>query len=994
MSFISPTDNTDFEEHGISTASYTQSPGGVLLPPRPPFVMFRDDWYTSDGRPRAVPHLNTQNTTFKHLAVVFKRLGVQNNLFHLALHDPDLANYDPHNLKDPSRELRLRILREAQDNIWYYLREVVRIPAQGGDPIRFEANRGNIAMTWCYYNNIDYMSVMPRQTGKEQPIDSLIKAPTGWIRMGDIKTGDYVTAHDGTAVKVVGVYPQGIKDSYEISFSDGRSTRCGLEHLWAITSDLLRGTNVVTLKDVMTHMEFGDVYIPLMQPEIKDNISLPSNPYDAPHALTTTDVMSDVYLTASHAQRLELFRGIANRFGNTRSDGSIIFDIPNSAFREQIQHLTRSLGGVSKSYGTTALVSQLRAENRLKVESIKYAGREVMQCIEIDHPDHLYITDDFIVTHNTIGAIAITSHVIYFHGRNIKMSMLTKDTKLLQENVSRLKEIRETLPKYLIAMSKDDTDNKEGLSYTIGDARNEYKTYVGQKDKQAADNTGRGMSTPTAHLDETGFIPNIKITFPVMMAATTAAAKNAARNGQPHSNLYTTTAARTDTESGRFAFKLLNDAMVFTEKLYDCKDNAAAKQMVKMNSTNNIVNGTFSYLQLGKTHQWLADVIAKVQATDEEVARDFLNIWRAGSETGILSPEIIGRMKANQQEPLFVEVVNDYTVSWYVSENTIRSEAFRRKVFIAGMDSSEQIGRDFTTLVIIDPKELKVIATFRCNESSITKLGLFVGNLLVAWPKMLFIPERKSTGLAIIDTICLVLQQHGINPFTRIYNKLVQEKDNREFSDLNIHSPNVYNDDGYRKHLGFITTGKSREFLYKTTLNRAAKLNSDRIYDRTLIDEFATLSSINGRIDHSHGKHDDMVIAYLLACWLVFEGRNLSYYGIDVNHDFIGSITDTGVVMDAAQREHQLYIRKQLAHLKAMEKSAQNELMKRAYQAKIMNISALIDDNIALEPVSREQVELTLNEIGNVYGNKLAVMTPPPAQSFSAQDVTRLLRAL
>lgn len=35
------------------------------------------------------------------------------------------------------------------------------------------------------------------------------------------------------------------------------------------------------------------------------------------------------------------------------------------------------------------------------VESICFDGKEEAQCILIDHPDHLYITDDFIVTHNT-----------------------------------------------------------------------------------------------------------------------------------------------------------------------------------------------------------------------------------------------------------------------------------------------------------------------------------------------------------------------------------------------------------------------------------------------------------------------------------------------------------------------------------------------------------------------------------------------------------------
>ena len=40
------------------------------------------------------------------------------------------------------------------------------------------------------------------------------------------------------------------------------------------------------------------------------------------------------------------------------------------------------------------------------IESIEYVGDEEVQCISVDADDKLYVTDDFIVTHNTIQAIA------------------------------------------------------------------------------------------------------------------------------------------------------------------------------------------------------------------------------------------------------------------------------------------------------------------------------------------------------------------------------------------------------------------------------------------------------------------------------------------------------------------------------------------------------------------------------------------------------------
>ena len=38
-----------------------------------------------------------------------------------------------------------------------------------------------------------------------------------------------------------------------------------------------------------------------------------------------------------------------------------------------------------------------------------------------------------------------------------------------------------------------------------------------------------------------------------------------------------------------------------------------------------------------------------------------------------------------------------------------------------------------------------------------------------------------------------------------------------------------------------------------------------------------------GRIDHAASGHDDTVIAWLLAQWLVTMGRNLDHYGIDTS---------------------------------------------------------------------------------------------------------------
>ena len=39
--------------------------------------------------------------------------------------------------------------------------------------------------------------------------------------------------------------------------------------------------------------------------------------------------------------------------------------------------------------------------------NVEHIGRKPMQCIMVDHPRHLYVTSDFVVTHNTLEMVAV-----------------------------------------------------------------------------------------------------------------------------------------------------------------------------------------------------------------------------------------------------------------------------------------------------------------------------------------------------------------------------------------------------------------------------------------------------------------------------------------------------------------------------------------------------------------------------------------------------------
>jgi replicative DNA helicase len=86
--------------------------------------------------------------------------------------------------------------------------------------------------------------------GKAQPLDAQIRTPDGWRAMGDLKPGDALSSLDGAPCAVAGVYPQGTRDIFRVTFSDGRSTRCCAEHLWRVHHRTWPAPRILTTEKV------------------------------------------------------------------------------------------------------------------------------------------------------------------------------------------------------------------------------------------------------------------------------------------------------------------------------------------------------------------------------------------------------------------------------------------------------------------------------------------------------------------------------------------------------------------------------------------------------------------------------------------------------------------------------------------------------------------------------------------------------------------------
>ena len=77
-----------------------------------------------------------------------------------------------------------------------------------------------------------FLGIMDTGQALAQPTDAKILTTCGWKPMGEILLGDSVIGQDGHPTEVIGVFPQGEKPVFRVSFSDGSSTECTGEHLW------------------------------------------------------------------------------------------------------------------------------------------------------------------------------------------------------------------------------------------------------------------------------------------------------------------------------------------------------------------------------------------------------------------------------------------------------------------------------------------------------------------------------------------------------------------------------------------------------------------------------------------------------------------------------------------------------------------------------------------------------------------------------------------
>ena len=506
---------------------------------------------------------------------------------------------------------------------------------------------------------------------------------------------------------------------------------------------------------------------------------------------------------------------------------------------------------------------------------------------------------------------------------NTNISLLTKDDSLRVSAVTRIKALIDALPKYLQIRVRGDANNTEKI--TLNEVGNTFNTAVSQLSKKAALKLGRGMTTVINHIDEFAFIENLSITLPAFLAASGAARDSAAAVNAPYGNIFTTTPGYLASESGKYAHGVYNSSFRWTELLFDSKDDKELNKTIDANIRGGIkvILLDYNHRQLGYTDEWLRKKIQDAMASGEAVEADFLGIWPESNSASIIPADKLKIIIANRNNDPRCDIsTHGYIIRWYVTE-----EYAKTRIIIAGLDTSEAIGKDGIGLVLRDASTGEVLGTADLNETNTIQFARWLADLLMTMPNMLMVIERKNTGVSIIDALIEILVHNNVDPFKRIFNFVVNDSHAKPAymnevikTPMHRRDPQVYIK--YRKYFGYTTTGAgrtSRDMLYGEIFSGSLTYTADTIRDSKLINQLSGLRIKNGRVDHADGAHDDLIIAWLLGYWVLAKGSNLDFYGIPTNKVLStvveAKITEQGGRVAVEKREYQIALKEAIDSL-------------------------------------------------------------------------------
>lgn len=298
--------------------------------------------------------------------------------------------------------------------------------------------------------------------GKALPLYTSILTPDGWKAMEDIHVGDTVYDEDGKETKVIGEFPQGKLEVWELEFDDGNTIECSKDHLWkfCIVNKKSREKSEwleKTTEEMLKLLKDNELFIPVVKPIEMSKKNLPYHPYLAGQIFAekelklgkyanrfyemTKDFSQEEldklyafddfkqYVWSSIADRQEFLKGlteiidgksVAERW-DCDFETIMEFKFSKAEKTEFVYRIFCSLGFSpvwdkdDLSFSVGFMDDDFNVEYNNNEQMLYYHIENIysinhkteMKCIAVDSPKKTYVCQNYIVTHNTLMMAAI-----------------------------------------------------------------------------------------------------------------------------------------------------------------------------------------------------------------------------------------------------------------------------------------------------------------------------------------------------------------------------------------------------------------------------------------------------------------------------------------------------------------------------------------------------------------------------------------------------------
>lgn len=248
-----------------------------------------------------------------------------------------------------------------------------------------------------------------RRFGKALLDSELIYTPHGSKKIGFADIGDIIYGDDGKLTTIVGVYPQGFVDTYEVTFEDGRSVVCCGQHQWKVK---YHGDYKVMSTMGIIHSDFSKMTIDigeavdfperrwLISPQLMGSLaaSFLCGATDRIFELSKKEMDDVIY---SSRKQKELFIGSFMKIACGINTGDDRFKVvyKSEYIISFVRKIFWSMGYYCVMDGDDMYIS--KTHDRLRIYDIDYYGKYKATCIEVDNKSHQFLTTNFVVSHNT-----------------------------------------------------------------------------------------------------------------------------------------------------------------------------------------------------------------------------------------------------------------------------------------------------------------------------------------------------------------------------------------------------------------------------------------------------------------------------------------------------------------------------------------------------------------------------------------------------------------